>query len=49
MGLEGFFFYIGQGCVRLKIHYWPVLSDFPRLGNYDDERPLLTGFNALKF
>lgn len=32
MGLEGIFF-IGQGGVRLKIHYWTVISDFKLLGN----------------
>lgn len=26
-------YFIGKGCVRLKIHYWTVISDFKLLGN----------------
>ena len=26
-------FFIGQGCIHLKIHYWTVISDFKLLGN----------------
>lgn len=42
MGVGGTFF-IGQGCVRLKIRYWTVSSDVKLLGNESDEHPLLTG------